>query len=192
MKKRNINSDILPPIREIFDALQFSAEKHKFQKRKGAPGIPYINHPIGVATLLLHKIDNPENELIIAALLHDTIEDTSATQAEIEIKFGSKVFGIVQEVTDDMSLSSSERKRQQIVNAKSLSFNARCIKIADKTCNINDILCTRIKWLRLRKIAYIRWAIEVVSEIRDTHPELIDAFDSIVRKSEELLDVRFS
>ena len=192
MKKRNINSDILSSSREIFDALLFSAEKHKFQKRKGALGIPYINHPIEVAALLLNKIDTPEKEMIIAALLHDTLEDTRTTPNEIRSKFGERVFSIVEEVTDNMILSSSDRKNQQILKARSLSFEARCIKIADKTCNISDILYTRIKWSRRRKIAYIQWAFKVVNAIRDTHSGLSDAFDSVINKSEEMLDFKIS
>jgi GTP diphosphokinase / guanosine-3',5'-bis(diphosphate) 3'-diphosphatase len=173
----------------IFSALEFAATKHQFQKRKGAAGIPYINHPIEVAALLNKKISNPSVDLLIAAILHDVIEDTDAKKEDIQNKFGKKVLGIVLEVTDDMRLPSIKRKALQIQHAKDLSYEARCIKIADKTCNIRDILFTRIKWSRKRKIKYIRWAIHVVNEIRDTHPELIEEFDRIIKQSEEMLEI---
>ena len=178
-------------MKEIFEALQFAADKHKYQKRKGTPGIPYINHPIDVAALLLQTMDTPDKELIIASLLHDTLEDTITKPDEIKVKFGRKVLELVEEVTDDMNLSAAERKNQQILKASTLSFGARCLKIADKTCNIRDILFTRIKWMRFRKIAYIRWACQVVSGIRSTHKGLEESFDAIVKKSEELLDTKF-
>ena len=175
----------------IFSALEFAATKHQFQKRKGAAGIPYINHLIEVAALLSRMISDPSADLLIAATLHDVIEDTNAKKEDIQNRFGEKVLGIVLEVTDDMSLPSFERKALQIQHAKDLSYEARCIKIADKTCNIRDILYTRIKWSRKRKIKYIQWAIQVVNEIRDTHPGLVAEFDRIIKQSEEMLEVNW-
>lgn len=172
----------------IFTALEFAAVKHQFQKRKGAAGIPYVNHLIEVAALLTRQIDNPSADLLTAAILHDVIEDTDAKKEDIQKKFGKKVLDIVLEVTDDMRLPSSERKALQIKHAKDLSYEARCIKIADKTCNIRDILFTRIKWSRKRKIKYIQWAIHVVNQIRDTHSGLVAEFDRIVKVSEEMLE----
>jgi GTP diphosphokinase / guanosine-3',5'-bis(diphosphate) 3'-diphosphatase len=173
----------------IFSALEFAASKHQFQKRKGTMGIPYINHLIEVAALLTKQIDNPTADLLIAAILHDVIEDTNAKKDDIQNRFGKKVLGIVLEVTDDMNLPSFKRKVLQIQHAKDLSYEARCIKIADKTCNIRDILFTRIKWSRKRKIKYIQWAINVVNEIRGTHPGLIAEFDRIIKQSEEMLKI---
>jgi GTP diphosphokinase / guanosine-3',5'-bis(diphosphate) 3'-diphosphatase len=191
MNKRNKSSNILLPVGEIFEALRFSADKHKLQKRKGASGIPYINHPIEVTSLLIRTMDAPSKELIMSALLHDTLEDTNTKPSEIKELFGDRIMNIVTEVTDDMSLSAEVRKHLQIVKAPSLSTEARCIKIADKTCNINDILFTRIKWPRRKKIAYVRWAVSVIAGIRDTNEGLINNFDDVVLKAEELLDVRF-
>jgi len=173
----------------IFAAIEFAASKHQFQKRKGAAGIPYINHLIEVAALLTRQVDNPTSDLLIAAILHDVIEDTDAKKEDIQNRFGKKVLGIVLEVTDDMRLPSFKRKALQIQHAKDLSYEARCIKIADKTCNIRDILFTRIKWSRKRKIKYIQWAIHVVNKIRDTHPGLVREFDRIIKQSEEMLEI---
>jgi len=188
-KSNNLND--LTNLHFIFSALEFAATKHQFQKRKGAAGIPYINHLIEVAALLNRKISNPGTDLLIAAILHDVIEDTNAKKEDIQNRFGKKVLGIVLEVTDDMRLPSFKRKALQIQHAKDLSYEARCIKIADKTCNIRDILYTRIKWSRKRKIKYIQWAIHVVNEIRDTHAELVAEFDRTIKQTEEMLEVNW-
>jgi GTP diphosphokinase / guanosine-3',5'-bis(diphosphate) 3'-diphosphatase len=183
------NYNILPG---IFEALKFAAYKHRKQKRKGAVGIPYINHPIDVANLLITEIEEPSPDLIIAALLHDVIEDTRTKFSDLEKQFGPSVTDIVREVTDDMTLPSIIRKREQINKAESLSYNARCIKIADKTCNINDLLFTRIKWSRKRKIEYIVWANSVVLQIRDTHEGLISQFDEMLKKAGSILNYSFN
>ncbi|MBA7528691.1 hypothetical protein ES705_20879 [subsurface metagenome] len=189
MSNSLINKTVQNTLKKLFFALEYAANMHRFQKRKGAAGIPYINHLIEVSNLLVQKLEKPSDELLVAAVLHDVLEDTNAREDEIEKRFGNKVLSIVCEVTDDMRLSSSQRKELQIQTAKGLSFEAHCIKIADKTCNIRDILYTRIKWSRKRKMQYINWAIKVIEQIRDTHPGLVEEFYTIVRKSKELLDI---
>jgi GTP diphosphokinase / guanosine-3',5'-bis(diphosphate) 3'-diphosphatase len=186
-----MNSIILPHLRDIFSALEFSAFRHRHQRRKGLSGIPYINHPIEVAHLLLKMMETPDRELIIAAILHDTLEDTDTKPQDILQNFGEKVLSIVEEVTDNMKLSYRERKIQQVSKARNLSYEAKCIKIADKICNMHDILYTRINWPRSRKKEYIRWAIRVIKEIEDTNPKLISAFYLMVKEAEEKLDTKF-
>ena len=184
----NYNIDIL---RDLTGTIVFAAEKHKHQKRKGAAGIPYINHPLEVMHLILNTLEEPSVELLEASILHDTLEDTDATEAELKERFGSLVCELVTEVSDDMSLSSVTRKQRQIDNAQDLSGSACCIRIADKTCNIRDILYTRIKWPRQRKIAYIQWAIDVIDRIRGRFPELEAQFGSAVKEAEEILKYNF-
>lgn len=191
MSRSLIHNDDTTLLPQIFEALKFAAYKHRRQKRKGVIGIPYINHPIEVANLLISEIEHPKPDLIIAAILHDVIEDTRTKFTELESKFGVSVTNIVREVTDDMTLPSLIRKKEQIKNATVLSFNARCIKIADKTCNIYDLLFSGIRWPRKRKIEYILWANSVVSQIRDTHSGLIDRFDKILEKAGAILDYPF-
>jgi guanosine-3',5'-bis(diphosphate) 3'-pyrophosphohydrolase len=176
----------------IFDALEFSAYKHRYQKRKGANGIPYINHPIEVANMLVQKVNDRNTNMIIAALLHDVLEDTDTNPAELINRFGDTIYSIVNEVTDDMNLAYSLRKQLQIRHAADLTYPARCIKIADKACNIRDVLRTRFLWPDKRKIEYILWAIQVVNEIRDTDENLVAFFDAIVRDASDRLDYDFS
>ena len=95
-------------------ATDFAARKHKDQRRKDSDQTPYINHPIGVAQILSKEGSVTDVDVLIGALLHDTVEDTECTFEEIEKEFGSRVKSIVAEVTDDKNLEKMERKRLQV------------------------------------------------------------------------------
>jgi guanosine-3',5'-bis(diphosphate) 3'-pyrophosphohydrolase len=190
MDENIINRSTYKLIKEIFIALDFAAYKHRHQKRKGINKIPYINHPIKVAELIANKIENPGMEMIQAAILHDTIEDTSTIFNELSEKFGLKIAQIVNELTDNMSDPYSVRKRLQIEKASKLSYEARCIKIADKICNINDILYSRVGWLKSRKIRYVKWSMKVIDQIRGTSKELEDEFDKLISEAEKIFKMK--
>ncbi|SVE44770.1 uncharacterized protein METZ01_LOCUS497624, partial [marine metagenome] len=98
----------------ILKAAHFSAQKHSTQRRKDENASPYINHPISVALAIaqIGGVDDPE--ILAAALLHDTLEDTETTPEELEDEFGKKVCEYVLDVTDDKTLPKDERKRRQI------------------------------------------------------------------------------
>lgn len=114
-------------IKTILSAAKFAAEKHAGQRRKGAAGEPYLNHLIEVAYLVSTAISEPDANLVAAALLHDVIEDTDATAAELTERFGQDVAVLVIEMTDDKSLSKEQRKRLQIEHASKLSVRAQVI-----------------------------------------------------------------
>ena len=95
-------------------ATDFAARKHKDQRRKDSDQTPYINHPIGVAQILSKEGSVTDVDVLIGALLHDTVEDTECSFEEIEKEFGSRVKSIVAEVTDDKNLEKMERKRLQV------------------------------------------------------------------------------
>lgn len=157
----------------IVRAMQFAAEKHKGQFRKGNLNTPYINHPIKVA-YVLRTIGGVEDEdIIAAALLHDVVEDTDATHADLENVFNKKVADIVLEVSDEKDKSKDFRKQHQIDNAKNLSIEAKLVRIADKICNIQDVCGEDApNWSYERKYEYLEWAKEVVDQITGTHEML--------------------
>src|SRR6202020_1119900 len=104
---------------------------------------------------------------LMAALLHDTIEDTDTTAEELKAHFGSSVAHIVAEVTDDKNLKKAERKRQQIVHASSISTSAKLVKLADKICNLRDMNASPpADWTVDRKREYFDWAKQVVDQMR--------------------------
>jgi (p)ppGpp synthase/HD superfamily hydrolase len=88
------------PVSIVLAASAFAAHKHRDQRRKGAEGSPYINHPIAVANVLANEAGIIDPIILAAALLHDTIEDTDTTPEELELKFGNDFAAIVIEVTD--------------------------------------------------------------------------------------------
>ena len=123
----------------LLRAASFAAKKHSRQKRKGADEEPYINHPLEVASLLANVGKVEDYNILIAAVLHDTVEDTGVSKEELTELFGEEVCGYVLEVTDDKSLPKHARKQKQIEHAPYLSPSAKQIKLADKISNIRDI-----------------------------------------------------
>lgn len=159
----------------LLDALDFAAERHRDQRRKGVEASPYINHPIRVARLLVDVGNVRDSDTLIAAILHDTIEDTETTAAEIESRFGPAVRRLVEEVTDDKRLPQHERKRLQVEHASALSSGAKLIKIADKIANVEDVVIAPPRdWSRERRVEYLEWSEAVVGGCRG----IIEALDS--------------
>jgi guanosine-3',5'-bis(diphosphate) 3'-pyrophosphohydrolase len=151
----------------LLTALQFSAENHRDQRRKGAEASPYVNHPIEVSAILANIGEVRDVRLLAAAALHDTLEDTLTTPDELERHFGRTVRLLVQEVTDDKSLPKDQRKRLQIEHAPHLSRGAKLIKLADKVCNVKDVTENPpASWSLERRRAYLDWAENVVAGLR--------------------------
>jgi guanosine-3',5'-bis(diphosphate) 3'-pyrophosphohydrolase len=170
----------------ILAAAHFAAEKHANQKRKGKAGEPYINHLLEVAQLVSAVLAKPDTNLVIAALLHDSIEDAGVTKDELALRFGLDVADLVAEVTDDKSLPKMERKRLQVQNAPKKSVRAQIIKLADKISNLRAILSSPpADWDFQRKRDYFAWAQQVVGGLAAPDPTLKAEFDSIVRKFDE-------
>ena len=162
----------------LLKALAFAAHKHRDQRRKDAEASPYINHPIALADALVNEGGITDIEVLCAALLHDTVEDTDTTPAELAAAFGPRIAQIVAEVTDDTKLPKEERKRLQIEHAPHLSREAKLVKLADKVCNLRDVdLRPPFKWDLARRREYFDWAKRVVDGLRGTHPALEKAFD---------------
>jgi len=171
----------MEPTALLLSALEFAAAKHRDQRRKGRGASPYINHPIEVARALAQIGGVTDAEILSAAILHDTVEDTQTSPAEIEEVFGARIRSLVEEVTDDKGLSQPERKRLQIVHAPTLSPGAKLIKLGDKLCNVHDVIHDPPpSWDPERRRAYLAWAREVVDQIRGTNVELESTFDRLL------------
>jgi guanosine-3',5'-bis(diphosphate) 3'-pyrophosphohydrolase len=164
----------------LLRSLAFAARKHRHQRRKDARGLPYINHPIALANVLYSEGGVSDIHVLCAAILHDTLEDTSATPADLAEHFGERIRDIVIEVTDDKRLSRRERKRLQIEHAARLSPAAKLVKLADKICNLRDVLASPpVGWSWTRKREYFEWAKRVVDELRGANNALEAAFDHV-------------
>lgn len=166
-------------IEQLFKAVEFAAIHHQYQRRSGYDRLPYINHLLKVVNILL-KADEREETLLIAAVLHDVVEDTDVSVDEIAERFGEEVAHVVAEVTDDMTLPYETRKRHQVEQAPFLSERSKKIKIADKLCNIRDMLGYPVAWSAERKWQYILWSRQVVDQVRGVNVALELAFDEAV------------
>lgn len=170
-------------INQFVSALAFSATKHRDQRRKDIEASPYINHPIALVDVLVNEGGILNWDVLCAALLHDTIEDTQTTAEELTKAFGKNVASIVLEVTDDKALPKEERKLQQIAHAAHSSHEAKLVKLADKICNLRDILASPPSgWDVKRKQAYFEWAAAVVAGIRGSNSKLEKVFDALLEK----------
>lgn len=162
----------------LLDALAFAADKHRNQRRKDVDASPYINHPIALARVLAVDGGIADVEVLCAALLHDTIEDTETSYEELVLRFGETIAATVLEVTDDTSLPKAERKALQIEHAPSLTRAAKLVKLADKICNVRDVIaCPPSGWPLERQAEYIEWALRVVDGLRGTDATLEMLFD---------------
>ncbi|XP_033921863.1 guanosine-3',5'-bis(diphosphate) 3'-pyrophosphohydrolase MESH1 [Melopsittacus undulatus] len=170
----------------LLDAADFAAQKHREQRRKDPEGTPFINHPLAVARILACEAGVTDIELLQAALLHDTVEDTDTTFSELEARFGGAVTGLVREVTDDKELPRAERKRLQVERAPDRSPRARLLMLADKLHNLRDITrCPPAGWGPERVQEYFRWAAQVVSGLRGTSPALEAALEAVLEPGPE-------
>ena len=176
----------------LLRAVAFAADRHRFQRRKDEEASPYINHPIQVAEVLAIEAGVDDEATLIAALLHDTVEDTETTIEEIEERFGPAVARIVAEVTDDTTLPRNERRRIQLERAGVASNAAKLVKIADKISNIRDVASRPpAGWSSERRREYVEWAGSVARACQGIIPhldtlaerELAKALDTISKRN---------
>ena len=162
----------------LLKALRFSADKHRNQRRKDNAKSPYVNHPIEVAHLLWEVGGIKDVDVLLAAILHDTIEDTRTRPQELREIFGDQVLSLVLEVTDDKSLPKPDRKRLQIETAAQKSTGAKLVKLADKCCNVRDLVAMPPEnWPLKRRSEYLLWTEQVVAGLRGTNDPLEKYYD---------------
>ena len=173
----------------LLTALQFASAKHRKQQRKDTDRSPYINHPIAVAHLLATTGQVSEIAILMAAVLHDTIEDTETTPEELEAQFGAEVRRLVEEVTDDKDLKKQVRKKEQIEHAPKLSRGAKNIKISDLSCNLADIIENPPDtWTKERRSDYLNWTERVIAGCRGTNDALEWHYDQLLLRGRSILE----
>lgn len=141
----------------ILKAIQFATRKHRGQRRK-VSGAPYITHPILVSYLVAkYKASKRFEELIAAALLHDTLEDTKTTFQELARHFSPLVVTLVQELTSDeqqiKKLGKNEYLKRKLVG---LSSYALTLKLIDRLANVKDSPTEK----------YVRDTVELINHLR--------------------------
>ena len=168
-------------VSRLLQAANFAARKHQKQRRKNVEASPYINHPLAVAYVLANEGNVIDADLLIAAVLHDTIEDTETSLDELKELFGEDAAKLVSEVTDDKSLPKERRKQLQVENAPLKSDRAKQLKMADKICNIRDINTeSPANWDQDRKAKYLDWAVSGIAGCRGVNDQLEQRFDEAI------------
>jgi (p)ppGpp synthase/HD superfamily hydrolase len=170
----------------IEKAKRFAEQAHSGQTRKGAGAEPYVIHLAEVAELVT-RFGGSETA-ILAAWLHDTVEDCTVTRADLVAMFGEAVAAVVMELTDNKSLPKPERKRLQIVNAPHKSPEAALVKLCDKMSNVCAVgVNPPLHWSQDRKCAYVDWAVTVADALPTVPQPARLAFAATVQATREAL-----
>jgi (p)ppGpp synthase/HD superfamily hydrolase len=178
--------DCLTPVRQILSAARFAADRHSAQRRKGRTAEPYVNHLLEVAELVARTADDLDTNLIVAALLHDTIEDVGVSREEIAERFGEDVASLVAEVTDDKSLPKDTRKALQVANAAAKSTRAQALSAADKIANMRSVAASPpANWSFDRRVEYVHWARQVVGRYDRLNGRLAAEFQLVSAELQE-------
>jgi (p)ppGpp synthase/HD superfamily hydrolase len=176
-------------LQDFLRAAMFAARKHRMQRRKDAEASPYINHPLEVAAILAGEGGVTDVLTLVAAVLHDTLEDTETTPEELAATFGPAIRDVVQEVTDDKRLPKAERKTRQAAGAAQLTDRAKLIRIADKIANVRDVTHhPPAHWDLRRRLDYLLWTEAVVAGCRGVNPALEALYDRVLRDGSAVLD----
>jgi len=171
----------------LLQAVAFASQKHRTQRRKDEL-TPYINHPLHVALLLSEVGGVRDSEILAAAVLHDTVEDTDTTLGELAAHFGDHVASLVLEVTDDDTMPYRRRKQYEIDHAPQLSDEATLIKLADRTSNVMDLVEAPAQgWDVKRRQQYLVWAEMVVNACRPVSGALAENFAQVAQRVREQL-----
>jgi guanosine-3',5'-bis(diphosphate) 3'-pyrophosphohydrolase len=175
------------PLPSLLRALVFASQRHRTQSRKDELKTPYVNHLLDVVQVLAENgvRDGPT---LVAAALHDVVEDTETTLDEVEAQFGTEVRGLVAEVSDDKRLPRAERKRLQVEHAPHTSAKATLIKLADKIANAWDVgHRPAADWSVERRLDYLSWAARVVERLPPVAPALTERFHVVHAEGVEVV-----
>lgn len=152
-------------------ALTTARNFHHGQTRK-ADGSAYITHLREVLGLLQNVAKITDDSILIASVLHDSLEDTDLTKLEIEQTFGNGVLTLIEQVTDDKSKPLAERREAVITHLEHASDAVRLIKLADIISNAN----TLPNWDETRLFSYLTWLDTVALKCSDVSKPLYDKY----------------
>lgn len=139
----------------LLEALDFAAQRHSAQRRKGPDAAPYVNHLIEVAMLVASVGGVEDCDVLIAAVLHDVLEDTPTSSSEVEERFGARVRCLVEALSDDKSLPRQRRRAITLEELPEMEAQVKVIKLADLSSNIKLLPPS---WSDERKLEYLEWS----------------------------------
>lgn len=167
----------------LLNAVRLASAAHDGQRRKPDDD-PYILHPLRVAERVAGiAVDDPQehHQMILAAVLHDVLEDTDVPADQIERAFGAEVLAIVRDLTQDTTLPKPERRRRMIEHCGAMSRAAQIVKLADRLDNMSEMAAMPAEFIA----RYCREAREMLVQMHGACPpleaqiaELIERFDA--------------
>lgn len=171
-------------ILRLLSAIECAADAHEGQIRKDEARTPYIHHPLTVCCNVWREGGITNTDVLIAALLHDTLEDSKKiTSRDISESFGEHVSKMVEELTNDKKLSSADNKKRQIDKAPSMSIEAKTIKLADRLANIRDLISTPpVDWDRSKLEEYFEWGHKLLAALRGSCIGLETALETVLKE----------
>jgi HD domain-containing protein len=174
-------------VRRLTKALAFAAEAHRNHRRKGVSQEPYINHLIEVLDLVA-SVEADDMDVLVAALLHDVLEDTRTGYDDLIVTFGERVARIVQENSDDMTLPKPDRQRARLAAMSKKSREARLVKFADVISNLRAIAVSPpAGWSNDRRLGYLNSCRNLADAGRDSNVEIELIFDDTARAVEQAI-----
>tara|TARA_R110002126_G_scaffold88837_1_gene212675 strand:+ start:20628 stop:21461 length:834 start_codon:yes stop_codon:yes gene_type:complete len=162
------------PYNRLSKALVFASKSHSQQRRK-SDNSPYVEHLIEVMDLLANTGEIVDEDIIIAGVLHDIIEDTKVTESELKINFGSRVSSMVMALTDDKTQPLSNRRNRALEKLSSTPGSVKTIKLADACANASGIPAT---WAEDRLAEYFIWLDQVAIECRSANEALFQEYST--------------
>lgn len=157
---------------KVHNAIIFAAQMHKKQFRKGT-NIPYIVHPMEVMHILTENRCN--KDVIIAGILHDVLEDTSATPEDVTKLFGKRVLSLVMSETQDSKKPWKERRMEALSKIKKNTLSAQLVFCADKLSNIKSIYVDK---LAVGEAVFKRFSAQK-EDVKWYYQNMADALDKI-------------
>jgi GTP diphosphokinase / guanosine-3',5'-bis(diphosphate) 3'-diphosphatase len=177
----------------IDQAVEMAARWHHGERRDGDSALPYFTHPIEVLIQLRHIGQVTDEELWCAAVLHDVLEDSDATQEEIEFVAGQRVLDLVVELTrreptEEERLTKSKDEIRKIRSdwlleeISRMSRDAQTIKLADRLTNFREGTRSRTTEKMIRYAGQTKKILEIIP--RTVNPPLWEALAQEVARWE--------
>jgi (p)ppGpp synthase/HD superfamily hydrolase len=158
---------------QLLEALDFAAARHSAQRRKGPDAAPYINHLIEVAMLVACVGQVQDGDVLTAAVLHDVLEDTPTTGEEVEQRFGPRVRGMVEALSDDKALPRRRRRELTLEQLPGTEALVKIIKLADLSSNIKLL---PDGWSDERNLEYLEWSEQAATICSVESPPLAELY----------------
>ena len=129
----------------VLRAADAAARWHVRQRRKGSAQEPYISHLLEVASLVAEATHGKDPDLVVAALLHDAIEDQEVPRELIEREFGKRVVEVVSQVTDDKTLPKEKRKETQVKTASKKPTTPRSSSLPTRPATCGQLRSAQLR-----------------------------------------------